>query len=117
MTYTGYKDEYENIIIPLVPNSMANWRNSPVTRIGDGAFEYSEKLISIIIPEGITYIGFNAFNSCPNLTTVTIPKSVTHIDNWAFNKCDKLETIYVKENSYAHEWCLKNDLGDKIQFN
>lgn len=106
--------------------------------IGDSAFKDCSGLTDITIPNGVVTIGDRAFSSCDGLTSIVIPDSVTSIGNNAFSYCNKLksitipdsvsfidynllagtdiETIYVKENSYAHRWCVNNFYERKVQF-
>ena len=66
-----------------------------VTSIGSYAFENSENLTSISIPDSVTSIGNWAFASCSSLTRITIPESVTSIGEYAFDKCSSLTSITV----------------------
>ena len=58
--------------------------------IGKYAFYACDKLISVIIPNGVTEIAGHAFFWSDNLTSVTIPDSVTLIGSTAFSSCSKL---------------------------
>lgn len=63
-----------------------------VTRIGNGAFEYSE-LTQIVLPKGLEYIGRNAFRYS-KLTTIEIPNNVKYIGQQAFRGND-LTTVAI----------------------
>ena len=67
-----------------------------VASMGFAAFAFCDKLISIILSDGITYISPFAFQDCTGLTSVTIPRSVLEIDVYAFEGCDKLLSIIYK---------------------
>ncbi|MBR2194718.1 MAG: leucine-rich repeat domain-containing protein, partial [Salinivirgaceae bacterium] len=67
----------------------------PVTRIGEGAFEYCTNLRSVTISNSVTSIGATAFRNCSGLTSVTIPESVTSIGNSAFEYCSGLTTVTI----------------------
>lgn len=106
--------------------------------IGDSAFMSCSGLTDITIPHGVVTIGAYAFSGCDGLASIIIPDSVTSVGDYAFSYCDKLksitipesvsfmdhslldgtyiETIYVKENSYAHRWCVYNFSERKVQF-
>lgn len=86
-----------------------------VVTIGDHAFSACFGLTSIIIPDSVTSIGNNAFSDCFELKSITIPDSVSFIDYKLLAGTD-VETIYVKENSYAHRWCVNNFLERKVHF-
>ena len=91
---TGYNIHgYGNIIYGdlIIPSSF---RNKPVTVIPDMAFNHSEGLTGVVIPNTVTTIGEFAFWGCKDLTSVIIPNSVTAIGKWAFADCDTLTDIY-----------------------
>lgn len=73
-----------------IPNS--------VTRIGDEAFNYCQKLISITIPDNVKSIGSYAFESCLSLANITIPNSVTSIEHYAFYDCKSLTSIIIPDS-------------------
>ncbi|GBU29544.1 hypothetical protein R84B8_03116 [Treponema sp. R8-4-B8] len=51
----------------------------------------TDKIVSIILPEGLTSIGYAAFLGCSGLTgTLTIPNGVTSIGSYAFTGCSGL---------------------------
>lgn len=58
--------------------------------IGDEAFSDNNKLIKVIIPEGVTSIGKDSFNNCCNLTSIIIPKTMKNIGSNAFLNCDHI---------------------------
>ena len=82
-----------------------------VTSIGNYAFRYCKKLISVTISNSVTSIGSNAFSRCIGLTSITIPNSVTSIGENAFNDCTGLTSIishikkpfYIKTNVFSDE--------------
>lgn len=55
------------------------------TEIGDSAFENSDSLVSVSIPNSVKTIGNNAFLDCQYLTSIVIPNSVTEIKQGAFS--------------------------------
>lgn len=123
--YTG--PETGAVVIPARVNE------SPVTRIGESAFEkcsgltgvtipdsvteiaysafrHCAGLTGITIPEGVEIIGECAFQFCGGLTAVTIPDTVTQIDDWAFSHCKSLTSVtipgsVVEIGNGAFEYC------------
>lgn len=49
-----------------------------------------EKVVALVIPDGVTSIGDYAFLGCNGLTSVTIPASVTSIGDLAFDGCNNI---------------------------
>ena len=81
-----------------------------VTAIGDWAFDSSDYLMGVTIPQSVTSIGDYAFLDCHTLDNVTIPPSVTSIGKSAFYRCYALTTLSLGENiekigSYAFAEC------------
>lgn len=58
---------------------------------------YGDKILRIVIEEGVTYIGVSAFNSCDEATSVTIPDTVTKIGHGAFDACKSLTDVTLPE--------------------
>ena len=59
--------------------------------------EYSSKMKSIIIENGVTNIGAFAFFTC-QISSIKIAESVTSIGKQAFSYCSKLNSISLPEN-------------------
>ena len=88
----------EKTILVCFPNGKTEMTITipePVTRIGEGAFEYCTNLRSVTISNSVTSIGATAFRNCSGLTSVTIPESVTSIGNSAFEYCSGLTTVTI----------------------
>lgn len=103
--------------------------------IGDYAFYFCDRIVSVVIPDSVTSIGKNAFSacstlisvkigncvmsiadnafmSCRNLTSIIIPDSVTSIGEMAFYSCSGLTSVTVGKNvesigRNAFSFCLK----------
>lgn len=73
-----------NLIFQTVP---------PITRIGNYAFVYCQKLPAVVIPDTVREIGRVAFGDCKKLTKVTFPKSLETIGMMAFAKCCELKEV------------------------
>lgn len=71
-----------------------------VKYIERNAFEGNEKLVSVVVPEGIEYIGSYAFKGCSNLETISLPNSIKEIEYGAFEGCDKLQFNIHKNGKY-----------------
>ncbi len=60
--------------------------------------DYSQKIYSILIDEGITGIGSYLFYDTPYASSVTIPDSVTYIEGGAFEGCQAIQNIHIPVN-------------------
>ncbi len=69
----------------------------PVTKIGEGAFSFRSRLISVSIPESVAIIRNSAFSYCSQLVSVNIPNGVTIVGNSAFSGCSSLESIAIPD--------------------
>jgi hypothetical protein len=70
----------------------------PVTDIGNGAFEYCNKVTGIIIPDSVTSIGNGAFGFCIELKSINIPAGVTTIGNGLCIECRSLTSISIPDS-------------------
>ena len=73
----------------------STYNNKPVTSVGDGAFYYCTRIISVTIPDSVTSIGDNAFYNCAGLETITIPDSVRSVGKSAFYRCISLMSLVI----------------------
>lgn len=78
--------------------SVTFGKNSQLTSIGPGVFNYCYSLESITIPDSVTSIGDGAFYGCAKLTSITIPDGVKSIGNHAFAGCSALESITIPDS-------------------
>lgn len=76
----------------------------PVTIIDDYAFQNSDLLVGVVIPEGVRSIGYRAFANCYTLVNVTIPNSVLYIGDEVFYHTSK-----VKYNEHDNGKYLGNE--------
>ena len=58
-------------------------------------YSYREKILKVIITNGVTSIGDRAFFGCSSLTSITMPNSVTTISNEAFWGCSSLTSVNI----------------------
>ena len=83
-----------------------------VTGIGNNAFRYASKLISVTLPTSLTRIGHMTFIHCWNLPMVKLPAGITHIGDEAFKGCDSLvldslPAALQEIGAGAFSWCKK----------
>ena len=74
-----------------------------VTQIGDYAFYNCTSLKQINFPTSLRSIGNYAFYNCTGLTGVTIPDNVASIGNNAFSGCTGLQAINVASNNTVYK--------------
>lgn len=73
-----------------------------VTEVKAYTFCGFKDLIQVTIPESVTTIGDSAFYECRSLTDITIPEGVTAIGGGAFGFCDSLTDVYITN---LEAWC------------
>ena len=66
-----------------------------VTKIGNYAFEYQQKMTEIELSNNLIEIGNYAFNMCSGLTGIYIPENVSKIGNTAFYGVNNLNKIQI----------------------
>ena len=76
-----------------------------VKNIGAFAFRDCSSLVSVNIPESVTSININAFCYCTSLTYIDIPNSVTFIGENAFSCCSSMFSVCIPNSvtSIEHE--------------
>jgi hypothetical protein len=80
----------------IIPSSVTYCNTTySVTGIANSAFEFSEQLLSVTIPNSVTTIGVDGFASCTGLTSINIPNSVTFIGDRAFRNCGLLSSMTI----------------------
>ncbi len=92
------KDKTSLLRYPCANQSTQYIVPESVKKIGyyDGrAFENSDNLISVIIPEGVEFIG--GFDECDNLASVSIPSSVIEIGSCAFQNSYRLKNVTIPD--------------------
>lgn len=63
-----------------------------ITKIGDKAFMFCDKVTAVILPKSLESIGQAAFHAC-GISTIDIPSSVTSIGFGAFLTCRNLKRL------------------------
>lgn len=61
------------------------------------SFYGCDRLVSVVIPEGVKVIGEWAFYNCKALKSVALPTTLTHIGYQAFAGCVALESVDIKD--------------------
>lgn len=91
----------------------AEFKSNP-TVINPQMFYHCSALAEFTVPDSVESIGSLAFADCPALEKVVIPESVNSIASNAFKRTDNV-TLYVKENSYAMNFAIKNKIPYVIE--
>ena len=88
--------------------------SNPLSHGGD-LYVNNQKVVNLIVPEGVSYINDNAFINYSSLTSVTIPNSVNRIGYSAFDGCSALSSvslgngvITIEENAFSNCDSLKS---------
>lgn len=84
----------KKIIIPAEYNGL------PVTAISECAFQSSDALESIVIPDSVTHIGNYAFDGCSNLSDIDISKNLSFIGMGVFDGCDSIPLTTYENGLY-----------------
>lgn len=87
LTVTGAGNyDGDEIVIP------SRIDGTPVTAVGEGAFENCENITAITIPDTVTYIGSRAFAGT-SIAYIAIPSSVSEIGGQIFSGCGNLTEV------------------------
>lgn len=94
VTITGYTGGGGTIVIPSAING------SPITKIGDGAFNSVTTITNLTIPDSVLVIGENSFAYCTSLIRVVIGQAggPLHIGINAFYGSAKLTAVTIRSN-------------------
>ena len=76
-------------------------KTNSIKEFGYGTFSVTA-LKEIEIPKSVTKLGVGAFESCNNLVSVTIPASIEEM-KYSFRRCANLESIIFEEGSKLKE--------------
>ena len=82
----------QKVVIPDTYNGLA------VTSVKSGAFENSDKIVSVKAGNNLKNIGDKAFAGCTALTEVEIGNNVTEVGEYVFSGCTALEKVVFPGN-------------------
>ena len=82
----------QKVVIPDTYNGLA------VTSVKSGAFENSDKIVSVKAGNNVKNIGDKAFAGCTALTEVEIGNNVTEVGEYVFSGCSALEKVVFPGN-------------------
>ena len=100
----------------LPDHVMVDGERYTIESVEAGAYDSSDILLHLIIPDSIQYVDEWAF-SCENLQTVDIGKGLEYIDMWTFCHYRKLRSIQIDKDNphlkYENGMILSKD-GKKL---
>ena len=68
-------------------------------------FDYSDRIVRVIIGKDVTSIGRSAFRECLLLEQINFPEGVTYIGEWAFMNCSSLHGIILPDSLKTIDNC------------
>lgn len=90
VTITRFDCLYEGSV--NIPSTI---EDLPVTKIADSAFQYCDKIVSVMMPSTVTYIGDYAFCDCASLSSINLPSGLISLGTHAFENCGALSSINI----------------------
>lgn len=99
--YDCYKIKKINIpdISKWCASSFADLNSCPFFRTAADLYVNGEKVVDLVIPEGVTSIGKYSFADLNSVHSVSLPKSLTEIGSSAFADCYGLEKVNISDIS------------------
>ena len=95
----------------IVDNTITEYSDSELTRLGPYAFYYRSKLVNVNLPN-LAHTEKNTFGYCSKLRSVALPKA-TNIFEYTFDNCSSLQSIDFPEvhtiGNYAFANCTSLD--------
>lgn len=86
-------------------SSFANFNSCPFAGTAADLYVNGEKVVDLVIPEGVTSISEYAFAELNSIHSVSLPKSLTEIGSSAFASCYGLEKVNISDIS---AWIMIN---------
>lgn len=90
------KNRYVFVYLPAEINGVK------ITQVGASAFDKSETLVEITVPNGYTHIEQKAMANCENLTVCNLGKDISSLGAWSFYNSKKLTRLAF--NGTNEEW-------------
>ncbi len=107
--YPGVYDEYSGTVV--IPNVVEyNSVEYSVTSIGECAFEFCDRLTSVIIPKSVTSIGQSAFYDCDGLIKSAYPEGLSN----PFG--DRVSICYPRDAVFTEDGVIYNSDKTSLHF-
>lgn len=98
-TVVGYKSIPDNNQVIIPKTIKHDNKDYQVVAIAPNSFAHT-KVVTVVLPEGLTTIGINAF-AFSNISTLILPSTVTSIQQYAFDT-NQLTTLSLPMRSDLH---------------
>ena len=94
--YLGKNENPYFALIKVTTNNLSSYTIHADTKIvADRAFANCDRLVSVVIPDGVISVGNDMFYHCDSLSSVVIPDSVINIGDMAFSDCASLTNVVI----------------------
>ena len=97
---TNLKSVFITDLTAWCRNKFKNSSGSPLYYDGE-LFLNGEKVVNLVIPEGITTLNFYQFGKCSSIESVIIPEGMESIGKSVFNQCKNLKEVYLSSTVKA----------------
>ena len=113
--YLGNSENPYFALVGVTKGTLSSYKIHEKTKIISGAFDDCSRLVSLVIPDGVTAIGYRyTFYDCDSLIFIVVPKTVTKIGYNVFTFCDNLTDIYFTGSKTEWEAIEKGDIPYNI---
>lgn len=94
-----YGRNYGQTRIDVPEKVYYDYTNYTVRLLTAGAFENSQNLEIVTLPNSVRGIYAYAFCGCPSLKSVTLSQSLDSIGSWAFGYCTSLDSVVIPDHT------------------